>query len=108
MPNYGNRMARSTHHDHYQVLLHLLRDLRLRAGVTQVDLGDRLGNTQTFVSKLERGERRIDLVEFVEICEAIGIDPKRAFSQYLKARLPQRSEANPKIAASKPRGRGRQ
>lgn len=103
MPNPGNRMARSTHHTHYQALLHLLRDLRERAGITQADLGKRLGNTQTFVSKLERGERRVDIVEFIEICEALGADPKRAFSRYVAARRSLRTDASQKIAANKSR-----
>ena len=77
-------MARSTHHPNYQTLLTLLRDLRERAGVTQIALAESLGNTQTFISKVERGERRIDVVEFIEICEALGVDSVVAFREYLK------------------------
>lgn len=87
MPNPGNRMARSTHHPHYQVLLALLRELREDAGMTQGALGEQLGNTQTFVSKVERGERRIDLLEFVEICEALETDPLHAFAAFVERRL---------------------
>jgi transcriptional regulator with XRE-family HTH domain len=76
-------MARSTHHPNYQALLTLLRDFRERAGLTQLALAECLGNTQTFISKVERGERRIDVVEFVEICDALGVDPVAAFSEYL-------------------------
>lgn len=76
-------MTRSTHHRHYRSFLTLLRDLREQAGVTQVELGERLGNTQTFVSKIERGERRLDVVEFTEICDALGTDPSTAFKQFL-------------------------
>lgn len=79
-------MARSTHHPNYQTLLTLLRDLRVRAGVTQLALAERLGNTQTFISKIERGERRIDIVEFIEICDALGADSVVAFREYLKRR----------------------
>lgn len=79
-------MANSTHHDDYQRLLALLKQLRRESGVTQVELGQRLGNTQTFVSKFERGERRIDVVEFVEICEALGTDPASVFATYLVGR----------------------
>jgi len=85
-------MARSTHHRHYQALLYLLRELREQAGVTQVALGEQLGNTQTFVSKLERGERRVDVVEFVEICEALDTDPVVAFAQFVDRR---QSDRNP-------------
>jgi Predicted transcriptional regulator len=79
-------MARSTHHANYQALLTLLRDLRERAGVTQLTLADSLGNTQTFISKVERGERRIDVVEFIEICDALGADPVATFREYLQRR----------------------
>lgn len=79
-------MARSTHHPDYQILLTLLRDLRERTGVTQLALAENLGNTQTFISKIERGERRIDVVEFIEICDALGVDPDAAFREYLKRR----------------------
>ncbi len=79
-------MARSTHHPNYQTLLTLLRDLRERAGVTQLALAESLGNTQTFISKVERGERRIDVVEFIEICNALGMDPVVAFREFLKRR----------------------
>jgi len=44
-------------------------------GVSQVELAERLENTQTFVSKCERGERRIDAVELVEFAEALGVPP---------------------------------
>ena len=79
-------MARSTHHPNYQTLLTLLRDLRARTGVTQLALAESLGNTQTFVSKVERGERRIDVVEFIEICDALGVDPVAAFREYVQRR----------------------
>lgn len=92
-------MARSTHHRHYQALLRLLRDLREQAGVTQLDLGDRLGNTQTFISKIERGERRVDVVEFAEICDALGMDPATAFNQFLARREPTRTGR--KVAAER-------
>lgn len=87
-------MARSTHHHEYQALLGLLRDLRERAGLTQTELAANLGNTQTFISKMERGERRVDTVEFIELCEALGTDPEAAFKELLLRR-------------STPKGRGR-
>lgn len=79
-------MARSTHHQEYQAFLGLLRDLRVDAGVTQIMLAKKLGNTQTFISKIERGERRLDVVEFVEMCEALGVDPRAAFEEFLLRR----------------------
>ena len=79
-------MARSTHHPDYQTLLTLLRELREGAGVTQLALAESIGNTQTFISKIERGERRIDLVEFIEMCDALKVDPAAAFREYLRRR----------------------
>lgn len=54
-------------------LLALLRQIRLDAGLRQVDLAERLGQPQSFVSKYESGERRLDLLELRTICEAVGI-----------------------------------
>lgn len=79
-------MSPSTYHDDYQRLLAVLKALRREAGVTQAELGTRLGNTQTFVSKFERGERRLDITEFVDICKALGVEPLVAFARYLEAR----------------------
>lgn len=57
-----------------QVLRELLRQLRKeRAGLTQVELSQALGRPQSYVSKYEIGERRLDYVEVVEICQAIGV-----------------------------------
>ena len=53
----------------------LIAARRSRA-LTQVDVAERLGKPQSFVSKYERGERRLDVVEFLEVAKAIGIDPK--------------------------------
>lgn len=48
---------------------------RKAANVTQVELGERIGQRQTFVSKFELGERRLDVAEFVKVSRAIGADP---------------------------------
>lgn len=60
--------------------------LRDEAGLTQAALAERIGNTQTFVSKVERGERRLDVVEFAEWCEAMECDPASAFEKFLARR----------------------
>lgn len=51
----------------------LLRQVRLGAGLRQSDLADQLGQPQSFVSKYESGERRLDLLEVRQICMAVGI-----------------------------------
>jgi len=45
--------------------------------MSQQDIADALGVHQTWVSKIEKGERRLDLVEFLEVADALGIDPVR-------------------------------
>ncbi len=67
-------MDKSIYSREYDELLDRLRRARRDAGLTQAGLADRLGQTQSFVSKCERGERRLDLVEVRAFCRAIGVD----------------------------------
>ena len=67
-------MPRSIFSAPYGELLRLLVKARRDAGLRQVDLAGRLGKPQSFVSKLERGERRVDVVELVLVVRAIGVD----------------------------------
>ncbi|WP_161810182.1 helix-turn-helix domain-containing protein [Steroidobacter agaridevorans] len=59
-------------------LLELLLAAREKAGLTQQQLADRLGKPQSFISKYEGGERRIDVIEFIAIADALDIDASRA------------------------------
>lgn len=61
--------------DEYAKLREQFIQARKSTGLTQVDLADRLGRPQSFVSKYERGERRLDVVEFCEVCHALGVNP---------------------------------
>ena len=67
-------MEKSIVSSHYTVVLSELRNARLAAGLSQEMLANRIGQTQSFVSKVERGERRLDVVELRMFCAAIGID----------------------------------
>jgi transcriptional regulator with XRE-family HTH domain len=51
----------------------LLRRCRIEAGLRQVDLAERLGLPQSFVSKYESGERRLDAIELRRVCMAMGV-----------------------------------
>lgn len=55
-----------------QRLSELLRALRERAGLRQLDVADALDVPQSFVSKYESGERRLDLIELRQVCQALG------------------------------------
>jgi transcriptional regulator with XRE-family HTH domain len=57
------------------VLAAAVADLRRRAGLTQRQLAEKVGREQSFVGRIETGQRRVDLVEWVLICRACGADP---------------------------------
>jgi transcriptional regulator with XRE-family HTH domain len=59
----------------YGRLIDALVDARKSANLTQTELGERIGARQTFVSKIELGERRLDVAEFLKVSRAIGVDP---------------------------------
>ena len=64
---------KSIYTDEYGVVLSLLKAARKKSGVTQVDLAERLGQTQSFVSKVERGDRRLDIVQLRTILLEFGV-----------------------------------
>jgi transcriptional regulator with XRE-family HTH domain len=57
----------------HRALVQLLRELRERAGIRQVDMADALGRPQSYVSFYESGRKILDFVEVYRICEAIGV-----------------------------------
>ena len=54
-------------------LLGLLKEIRIEAGLRQIDLAEKLHVPQSMISKYEVGERRVDLLELRDICAALGI-----------------------------------
>lgn len=67
-------MDKSTFTREYDLFRQLLRRRREVAGITQVQLAEALHETQSFVSKCERGERRLDVVQLRSFCRALKID----------------------------------
>lgn len=80
-------MEKSVHTAEYAAFLRLLREVRAAADVTQVELARRLDQTQSFVSKCERGEARLDVIQLRIICHALGTDLP-TFARRLEERLP--------------------
>jgi transcriptional regulator with XRE-family HTH domain len=66
---------RDTYGSEYRAIVDKLIEARRAAGMTQTDLGQALGTDQSQVSKIERGERRLDIIDYLRICQAIGVDP---------------------------------
>ncbi len=70
-------MTRSAFSRKYTRFRQLLADARRAAGLTQVELAKKLGRRQSFISKMETGERRLDVIEFLEVARALKVDPGR-------------------------------
>ncbi|BGE53210.1 MULTISPECIES: helix-turn-helix domain-containing protein [Enterobacteriaceae] len=68
-----------------QDLIHWLRKAREGQGLSMRDVGERLGVPHTYVQKVETGERRLDVVEYVWYCQAIGILPHDGLDLILSA-----------------------
>jgi transcriptional regulator with XRE-family HTH domain len=79
-------MARSAFTSDYATVVAAIVEARKAAGVTQVELAARLKKTQSFISKIERRERRIDVLEFVAIARALGLGPASLLGE-IDARL---------------------
>lgn len=65
---------KSIHKPEYQTLLELLIEIRNKAGLKQAQLGELLGRSQSYVSDVERGGRRLDLLQLREYCQACDQD----------------------------------
>lgn len=77
-------MPKSVFTPEYAALLQNLVAIRKDSGVTQVELAQRLGKPQSFVSTIERGVRRLDVLEFYAIARALGRDPVAAYVELTK------------------------
>ena len=66
-------VQKSIYSKSYDLFLRSLRKARIESQLSQKDVARLMGRTQSFVSKCERGERRIDIVELHSFCNAIGV-----------------------------------
>ena len=97
-------MARSTFGPNGVLFRRQLKERRIQANLKQQEVADRLKRPQSFVAKYERGERRLDVIEFIEIAEAIGFDPAEFISQFTSC-LQQPSTEQAPAGRRTPRGR---
>ena len=67
--------AKSIYSESYERFLSLLIDARKNAGLTQQQLAGLLKRPQSYVSKYERGERRLDVIEFLNITKILNVEP---------------------------------
>jgi transcriptional regulator with XRE-family HTH domain len=74
-------MAKSLFTERHDRLRELLKETRQKRGLTQIDVAKKVGRPQSFVSKYEKGERRLDVVEFLEVADALGADAGRLLKE---------------------------
>ena len=67
-------MKKSIYSEQHDAIRHHLMAERKKAGLTQSDVAEKAGRPQSFVAKYEGGERRLDIVEFLELANIIGFD----------------------------------
>ena len=65
----------------HRALIDILVESREQAGLTQRDLAARLKRLHSFIGRIEAGERRVDVIEFIEIARVMGLDPKHLFAR---------------------------
>lgn len=76
--------AKSLRSPEHRALCALLVAARQKAGLNQTEVAERLGKPQSFVAKYEGGERRLDIIELVDVARAIGVDPLALLRQFLR------------------------
>lgn len=79
-------MKKSLHSPHQMVLQEMLKHVRVSAGLSQYDLASMIDRPQSFVSKYESGDRRLDIIELCTILNKIGVNPSH-FIDDLNSRI---------------------
>lgn len=74
----------SIYSDEYQLVIKLLRSARIEQRITQTQLAESLGKPQSFVAKVENGERRLDVIEFAAIASLLSLDPAEILNAVMK------------------------
>ena len=76
----------------HKELVTAVRDMRTQAGLTQRALADAVGREQNYIARIETGQRRVDLIELVQICRACKVEPQEqvlALVRKIQLALPQ-------------------
>lgn len=68
----------------HRLLIELLVSAREEAQLTQRDVAERLKRPHSFIGRIEAGERRVDVIEFIEITRILGADPHRLLDRLMK------------------------
>jgi len=68
----------------HEALIKILVEEREASGLTQMELARKMGEYQSFVARLESGQRRVDVVEFLKLAEILGFDPHETLKELSK------------------------
>lgn len=71
----------SIYSEEYQLIINALKEARIKQNITQEKLAQALNRPQSFIAKVENGERRIDVVEFVHIARLLSLDPAKVIKK---------------------------
>ena len=77
----GDSLQKTLGTERHLRLVQLLIEARERSGMTQTELAEALGEYQSFVARVESGQRRIDVVEYLTIAETLGLDPATGIAE---------------------------
>jgi len=83
------QLPKSVFSGDHSALVETLVAARARAGLTQTELARRLGKDQSYISIVERSQRRVDVLEFYAFARALEADPVALFAEVV-AKLPAR------------------
>lgn len=98
-------LTRPLHSNEYETLVALLKQARRDAGLTQVEVAVRLGVEQSFISKVERRERRLDVTELRAFCAVLGIGLSEFVSRFEAALQPPRQRTTDGERSSRSKAR---
>jgi len=85
MAKKARGLTKSLHSPEHQALCQLLLAVRRKSGLTQQTVAKRLKRPQSFVAKVEGGERRLDVIEFIDFARAIDADPLKILRALLRS-----------------------
>jgi transcriptional regulator with XRE-family HTH domain len=78
------RLSKSLYTHRWEQLLGILKHLRKEKGLTQAELAEVLGRPQSLIAKIEAGERRLDVCQFLDYVDALGGDPLKVIRELEK------------------------
>lgn len=77
-------MSKTLESKRHKALIAILIEKREAIGMKQAEVADKLGEYQSFVARVESGQRRVDVIEFLDLAEILGLDPKKVIAELEK------------------------